>query len=147
MGPSSLILARSCEWHSVPLVPIPREGKRFAQSQWACDMCPSCLTLWRVRARVLGVIGAFVRGPLPGKQMQPRSGMGRERVPGFLLCGFPQLLEVEVSSKATLAEPSAQRPQVPRTPNYCRASFPVSYTHLTLPTTGSLCRSRWSPYH
>ena len=23
----------------------------------------------------------------------------------------------------------------------------VSYTHLTLPTTGSLCRSRWSPYH
>ena len=27
---------------------------------------------------------------------------------------------------------------------YCH---PVSYTHLTLPTTGSLCRSRWSPYH
>ena len=26
-------------------------------------------------------------------------------------------------------------------------SSPVSYTHLTLPTTGSLCRSRWSPYH
>ena len=26
-------------------------------------------------------------------------------------------------------------------------SVPVSYTHLTLPTTGSLCRSRWSPYH
>ena len=26
-------------------------------------------------------------------------------------------------------------------------SGPVSYTHLTLPTTGSLCRSRWSPYH
>ena len=25
--------------------------------------------------------------------------------------------------------------------------LPVSYTHLTLPTTGSLCRSRWSPYH
>ena len=23
----------------------------------------------------------------------------------------------------------------------------VSYTHLTLPTTGSLCRSRWSRYH
>ena len=23
----------------------------------------------------------------------------------------------------------------------------VSYTHLTLPTTGSLCRSRGSPYH
>ena len=26
-------------------------------------------------------------------------------------------------------------------------SEPVSYTHLTLPTTCNLCRSRWSPYH
>ena len=24
---------------------------------------------------------------------------------------------------------------------------PVSYTHLTLPTKDSRCRSRWSPYH
>ena len=24
---------------------------------------------------------------------------------------------------------------------------PVSYTHLTLPTTIKPCRSRWSPYH
>ena len=27
------------------------------------------------------------------------------------------------------------------------ASRPVSYTHLTLPTTIGWCRSRWSPYH
>ena len=26
-------------------------------------------------------------------------------------------------------------------------SKPVSYTHLTLPTTCTRCRSRWSPYH
>ena len=26
-------------------------------------------------------------------------------------------------------------------------SPPVSYTHLTLPTTLHECRSRWSPYH
>ena len=26
-------------------------------------------------------------------------------------------------------------------------SYPVSYTHLTLPTTSALCRSRWSPDH
>ena len=26
-------------------------------------------------------------------------------------------------------------------------SDPVSYTHLTLPTTLCMCRSRWSPYH
>ena len=28
-----------------------------------------------------------------------------------------------------------------------RGIMPVSYTHLTLPTTQQLCRSRWSPYH
>ena len=27
------------------------------------------------------------------------------------------------------------------------ANDPVSYTHLTLPTTRLVCRSRWSPYH
>ena len=26
-------------------------------------------------------------------------------------------------------------------------SISVSYTHLTLPTTPLMCRSRWSPYH
>ena len=25
--------------------------------------------------------------------------------------------------------------------------IPVSYTHLTLPTSSERCRSRWSPYH
>ena len=25
--------------------------------------------------------------------------------------------------------------------------YPVSYTHLTLPTNHDMCRSRWSPYH
>ena len=28
-----------------------------------------------------------------------------------------------------------------------RKPGPVSYTHLTLPTTIGWCRSRWSPYH
>ena len=28
-----------------------------------------------------------------------------------------------------------------------RTPLPVSYTHLTLPTTAHSCRSRWSPYH
>ena len=28
-----------------------------------------------------------------------------------------------------------------------RGHTPVSYTHLTLPTTLHECRSRWSPYH
>ena len=29
----------------------------------------------------------------------------------------------------------------------CQIGNPVSYTHLTLPTTLHECRSRWSPYH
>ena len=30
---------------------------------------------------------------------------------------------------------------------YSQGGGAVSYTHLTLPTTCNLCRSRWSPYH
>ena len=30
---------------------------------------------------------------------------------------------------------------------YASIYAPVSYTHLTLPTTARRCRSRWSPYH
>ena len=30
---------------------------------------------------------------------------------------------------------------------HLRPSYPVSYTHLTLPTKTHQCRSRWSPYH
>ena len=30
---------------------------------------------------------------------------------------------------------------------YAADEAPVSYTHLTLPTTCRVCRSRWSPYH
>ena len=32
-------------------------------------------------------------------------------------------------------------------PAYLHTVTPVSYTHLTLPTTRLRCRSRWSPYH
>ena len=31
--------------------------------------------------------------------------------------------------------------------HYLSPLAPVSYTHLTLPTNVSMCRSRWSPYH
>ena len=31
--------------------------------------------------------------------------------------------------------------------NIVARNYPVSYTHLTLPTTIGWCRSRWSPYH
>ena len=32
-------------------------------------------------------------------------------------------------------------------PGLRRTDYPVSYTHLTLPTNRVACRSRWSPYH
>ena len=34
-----------------------------------------------------------------------------------------------------------------RSPEGEKSPDPVSYTHLTLPTSNNLCRSRWSPYH
>ena len=35
----------------------------------------------------------------------------------------------------------------PTSSNFTMSAGAVSYTHLTLPTTLSTCRSRWSPYH
>ena len=40
--------------------------------------------------------------------------------------------EIEANSGEVILEPGLR---------------PVSYTHLTLPTTCTPCRSRWSPYH
>ncbi|WP_279293119.1 hypothetical protein [Frigoribacterium faeni] len=37
-------------------------------------------------------------------------------------------------------------PRLPRLPSVA-APPPVSYTHLTLPTTDAWCRSRWAPCH
>ena len=49
---------------------------------------------------------------------------------------FPNLRREKVTQiQETQRVPSKRNPKT------------VSYTHLTLPTTGSLCRSRWSPYH
>ena len=31
--------------------------------------------------------------------------------------------------------------------DFIAGAIPVSYTHLTLPTSSERCRSRWSPYH
>ena len=41
----------------------------------------------------------------------------------------------------------SSRMSISDTPHVFSCCKTVSYTHLTLPTTGSLCRSRWSPYH
>ena len=49
-----------------------------------------------------------------------------------------ELLTIVVTTLATIAAYSLARDP---------AAVPVSYTHLTLPTTTPQCRSRWSPDH
>ena len=51
----------------------------------------------------------------------------------------------DVTDESAALERAGQRPVlVPGRGDNLKA---VSYTHLTLPTTCNLCRSRWSPYH
>ena len=45
---------------------------------------------------------------------------------------------------AQLTNVKKSNPDIIALPDYYNA---VSYTHLTLPTNVSMCRSRWSPYH
>ena len=76
-----------------------------------------------------------------GRQEQPGTGRVRACEPPSGPCslrGPPHgLLGPNVPKRPLRRSPGSP----PDTPS------PVSYTHLTLPTTGSLCRSRWSPYH
>ena len=52
------------------------------------------------------------------------------------------------AKEADEATPSTEQSTAAlRTPDERAESQPVSYTHLTLPTTIIRCRSRWSPYH
>ena len=58
--------------------------------------------------------------------------------------------------RALLLVPTAEAKDLPgsfltlddnRDAQWVHNPVPVSYTHLTLPTTLHECRSRWSPYH
>ena len=51
------------------------------------------------------------------------------------------------TSRARASIEESQENRLMREGNSRWEAVSVSYTHLTLPTTGSLCRSRWSPYH
>ena len=66
---------------------------------------------------------------------------------------FPKLNEEEAKSLNRPITPDEIKTIIKKLPTH-KSPGPdgftgesVSYTHLTLPTTGSLCRSRWSPYH
>ena len=56
------------------------------------------------------------------------------------LCAQGPLTGTQMGGQQPVEAPLSRNPKVP-------GARAVSYTHLTLPTTGSLCRSRWSPYH
>ena len=53
----------------------------------------------------------------------------------YLICPFEVTIPRRPSGTLIKRHPAEQ------------SYLPVSYTHLTLPTTQRSCRSRWSPYH
>ena len=55
--------------------------------------------------------------------------------------GFAALLRQTVVPVVTIEDPAKAVPLA----RALSDGGPVSYTHLTLPTTCNLCRSRWSP--
>ena len=90
-------------------------------------------------------------------------GLGRDRSHEMVDLSFELLWDIDVLDPPTIdademvmvsGKPFSQfvsrrslRGQV-RDDDLCLLKHgPVSYTHLTLPTTSALCRYRWSPYH
>ena len=73
---------------------------------------------------------------------------GDEIVPTSQVPGPGQIRDINSYTLSGLLTDSGSLPQPM---GIVRDNFedlqPVSYTHLTLPTTGSLCRCRWSPEH
>ena len=63
-----------------------------------------------------------------------------------LLPTFARRLPVLVIARL-LGMPEETADQMLAWSNQMVAMYPVSYTHLTLPTNTVTCRSRWSPYH
>ena len=68
---------------------------------------------------------------------------GRAFIP--MLLGFGCTVPAIMASRA-LEDMKDRRKTILVTP-FMSCSATVSYTHLTLPTKNSPCRSRWSPYH
>ena len=66
--------------------------------------------------------------------------IGIERNTGAVVDDWPQFVQRATRALTTPLGTRQKRPLY-------GSLIPVSYTHLTLPTTTPQCRSRWSPYH
>ena len=88
------------------------------------DSVSSCVK-WNYNVLITGFLLDFLLIPTPLPDLQD------SRVPPGCIPGSPFTLQIII----------------PICLVYETISLSVSYTHLTLPTRGSKCRSRWSPYH
>ena len=88
-----------------------------------------------------------------GRQASEAPGRGDSlpRAPSLWAVLLPWSLTQGVGLSCHQGEKEAPplTPQCPSIDNkgHTPCPFPVSYTHLTLPTNCAVCRSRWSPYH
>ena len=77
------------------------------------------------------------------KKQQAVNNFYKKRQSPFKSAAYQNMLKQNKANAAKLNAATA----VPVSHAPKPKNEPVSYTHLTLPTTCNLCRSRWSPYH
>ena len=58
-----------------------------------------------------------------------------------------QIYGLEQKEKINIQQNRMKKQELKKMRRGLGTSGTVSYTHLTLPTSNTLCRSRWSPYH
>ena len=74
------------------------------------------------------------------KQLQKEKPLKEKKIKGLITRNL-DLIQIDALKKAII------NPLTIITGSPGTGKTSVSYTHLTLPTTCNLCRSRWSPYH
>ena len=81
-----------------------------------------------------------------GEKESVRSALNRPG-DGVIAVATSSDLYLDTDQERRRAMSEGDWPHIGQEFGYGLTSGPVSYTHLTLPTTCTRCRSRWSPYH